>query len=147
MKITTVTAANFEAVLPLIADYQRFYDAEPDEERNRVHFSRFLSEHREGILFLAKNENGEALGFATIYLTFSSVRACQECLMNDLYVMPETRGQGVGRALIDHCAAYAKFQGFASIHWRTAPSNHTAQRLYNSTGAVQEEWYEYVLPV
>lgn len=147
MKINTVTAANFETVLPLIADYQRFYGAEPDEARNRAHFSRFLTDNREGILFVAKNEIGEALGFATIYFTFSSVRARRECLMNDLYVVPETRGQGIGRALIAHCAAYAKFQGFASIHWRTAPTNHTAQRLYNSTGAVQEKWYEYVLPV
>src|SRR5262249_32270179 len=44
-RIETVTAAHLEKVLPLIADYQRFYRTEPDEERNRVHFSQFLEDH------------------------------------------------------------------------------------------------------
>ena len=43
-------------MLPLIAGYQRFYKAEPDEARNRAHFARLLDDHDAGIQFVALDE-------------------------------------------------------------------------------------------
>jgi GNAT superfamily N-acetyltransferase len=145
MRIEMVTAATFEQVLPLIAAYQRFYKAVPDEARNRAHFGRLLDDHNAGVQFVALNEQGSALGFATLYFPLASVQPGVACLMNDLFTVPEARGQGVGRALIRHCLEYAREQGFKSIHWQTALDNHTAQRLYDSTGATRSAWYTYVL--
>ena len=51
-------------MLPLIAGYQRFYKAEPDESRNRAHFGRLLDDHDAGIQFVALNEPGQAQGFS-----------------------------------------------------------------------------------
>jgi ribosomal protein S18 acetylase RimI-like enzyme len=65
--------------------------------------------------------------------------------MNDLYTVPAARGQGVGRALIRHCARYARAHGFATIYWQTEQSNATAQRLYDSLSASRTAWYTYVL--
>jgi GNAT superfamily N-acetyltransferase len=65
--------------------------------------------------------------------------------MNDLYVVPETRGQGVGRALIEASATVARERGAHHLEWATAPGNKTAQRLYDSTGAERSEWVEYKL--
>jgi len=146
MHIETVTAATFELVLPLIAAYQRFYEATPDEARNRAHFSQFLGDHTNGIQFIAL-DSGAALGFATLYFPFSSVSARVTCLMNDLFTVPEARGRGVGRALIGHCLRYAGERGFSGIWWQTAQSNTTAQRLYESVGASRSAWYTYTLPV
>ena len=146
MRIQTVTAATFEQVLPLIADYQRFYEATPDEARNRAHFARLLDNHGLGIQFVALDDAGAALGFATIYFPLGSVSARVNCLMNDLYTIPEARGQGVGRALILHCLAYARAQGFDSIFWQTAQSNERAQRLYDSLPTTRTAWYTYTLP-
>jgi len=147
MHIETVTNETFELVLPLIADYQRFYEATPDDARNRAHFSRLLEDHADGIQFVALDESGSALGFATLYFPLGSVSARVNCLMNDLYSIPAARGKGVGRALIVHCLAYAKQQGFDSIYWQTAQSNERAQRLYDSLPTTRRAWYTYTLPV
>src|SRR5262245_24390989 len=92
MHIETVTTATFEQVLPLIADYQRFYEATPDEARNRAHFGRFLADQSGGIQFVALDDARQALGFATLYFPFSSISAGQYCLMNDLFTVPAARG-------------------------------------------------------
>ena len=145
MQIETVTAQTFERVLPLIAGYQRFYKAEPDEARNRAHFGHLLDDHNAGIQFVALDEAGLALGFATLYFPLGSVTPGVACLMNDLFVVPETRGQGIGRALILHCLRYANAHGFPKIHWQTALDNHTAQRLYDSLPTTRSGWYTYRL--
>ena len=145
MQIETVTAQTFEEVLPLIAAYQRFYKAEPDESRNRAHFARFLDDHTDGIQFVALDDAGGALGFATLYFPLGSVTPGVACLMNDLYTVPEMRGQGIGRALILHCLAYAKAHDFRSMRWQTALDNHTAQRLYDSLPTSRSGWYTYTL--
>jgi GNAT superfamily N-acetyltransferase len=67
--------------------------------------------------------------------------------MNDLYVDEAARGEGVGRALIEASAAVARDRGALWLEWSTAPDNHTAQRLYDSTGATSSPWLEYELPV
>ena len=145
MQIETVSAQTFERVLPLIAGYQRFYQAEPDEARNRVHFGHLLDDHGAGIQFVALDEAVQALGFATLYFPLGSVTPGVACLMNDLFVVPDARGQGIGRALILHCLSYAKAHGFAKIHWQTALDNHTAQRLYDSLPTTRSGWYTYRL--
>src|SRR5690606_11195480 len=132
MRIETVTTETFSIVLPLIAEYQRFYRTEPDTERNIAHFSQFLHDHSRGIQFLAFDDENQALGFATIYFPLSSLSAGQYCLRNDLFVAPNVRGGGVGRALIEHCLRYAKDHGYSKLHWSTELDNHRAQRLYDS---------------
>jgi len=145
MYIETVSQATFERVLPLIAAYQRFYEAVPDEQRNRAHFEQFIDDQTHGSQFVALSDTGQALGFATLYFPFGSVTPGQYCLMNDLFTVPEARGQGVGRALILHCLRYAEARGFSKISWQTALSNTTAQRLYDSLPTTRSGWYTYTL--
>ena len=144
MTIETVTKPHFEKVLPLIADDQRFYRAEPDEARNREHFSQFLDDHSRGVLFAALDADS-VIGFATLYFPFSSVRARSICLMNDLFTMEAARGKGVGRALIRHCQSYAQAHNFPALMWNTEQNNHAAQQLHDSLGATRSAWLEYVL--
>lgn len=147
MRIEPVTSLTIAEVLRLVGDYQRFYCTEPDGERNRAHFSRLLEDPALGVQFLALGDGDAALGFATLYFPLSSVSARAQCLMNDLYVVPEARGQGVGRALIERCRQYARALGYAELYWQTEQSNVAAQRLYESMGALRSEWYTYTLPV
>jgi GNAT superfamily N-acetyltransferase len=145
LEIAPVTTAQFERLLPLIAAYQRFYEADDiDEERNRVFFRRFLAPSEEGML-LGARAGEEILGYACLYWHFSSTQAVETVLMNDLFVTEAARGGGVGRALIEASAAVARERGAAHLQWATAPSNVTAQRLYDSTGAARSEWVEYEL--
>jgi GNAT superfamily N-acetyltransferase len=145
IQIGPVEDAEFERLLPLIGSYQRFYEVEDvDEERNRAFFRRFLAPSEDGLLIGARAE-GRLLGFACLYWHFSSTLAAETVLMNDLYVEPEARGKGVGRKLIEASREVARERGAAHLEWATAPDNHTAQRLYDSTGAKRSEWVEYEL--
>jgi GNAT superfamily N-acetyltransferase len=143
--IAPVSTAEFEALLPLIAAYQRFYEVEDiDEERNRAFFHRFLAPSDDGMLLGARDGDG-LLGYACLYWHFSSLAAAESVLMNDLFVTEAARGRGVGRTLIESSAVVARERGAAHLEWATAPDNLTAQRLYDSTGAERSEWIEYEL--
>ncbi len=147
LQIAPVEAAELELLLPLIAAYQRFYEVDDiDEERNRGFFRRFLAPSEDGML-LGAHQGGELVGYACLYWHFSSTDAVETVLMNDLYVAEDVRGGGVGRALIEASATVARERGSPYLEWRTAPSNATAQRLYDSTGAERSEWIEYELEV
>ena len=129
----------------MIAAYQRFYEVpDPDDQRNRAFFRRFIAPSDDGLL-LGARINGKLAGYACLYWTFSSLSAEEVVLMNDLYVDEEHRGAGVGRALIDAAAAVASERGAGHLEWATAPDNETAQRLYDSTGAERSVWVTYEL--
>ena len=141
------TAAELQELLPAIAAYQRFYEVEDvDEERNRAFFVRFLFPSDDGAILVAR-DGGEIRGYACLYWTFSSTRAVETVLMNDLFVAESARGQGVGRALFEASAGVARDRGADSLDWSTAPDNHRAQALYDTTGADKSEWIEYELRV
>lgn len=129
LEIAPIADDEFEQLLPLIAAYQRFYEVEEiDEERNRSFFRRFLAPSDDGLLLGARRD-GRLVGYACLYWHFSSLDAVESVLMNDLYVIEDARGGGVGRALIEATAGVARERGVPHVEWSTAPDNHTAQRL------------------
>ena len=146
--VAPVSEEEFEALLPLIGAYQHFYEVEDvDTDRNRSFFRRFLAPSEDGELLAARDEGGQILGYACLYWHFSSTAAVETVLMNDLFVIPETRGRGVGRALIEASRTVARTRGAAWLEWATAPDNHTAQRLYDSLPTEKSTWLEYELDV
>jgi GNAT superfamily N-acetyltransferase len=131
----------------MIAAYQGFYEAEDIRtERNRDFFRRFIAPSDDGVLIGAWR-GGRLLGYACLYWHFSSLQALETVLMNDLFVAPEARGRGVGRALIEATAEVARERGAAWVEWSTAPDNHTAQRLYDSLTDEKSTWLSYELEV
>lgn len=152
MRIAPVTEDELDLVLPSIAAYQRFYEVEEiDEGRNREFFGRFLEPSDLGLLIAAWADEGDGadaegpLGHACMYWFHSSTKAVDAVLMNDLFVSEGARGQGVGRALIDACLEVTRSRGAAHLEWMTAPDNHTAQRVYDATGAERSTWLSYEL--
>ena len=72
----------FEALLPLIAAYQTFYEVEEiDTDRNRAFFRRFLAPSEDGELLAARAtaSRGAILGYACLYWHFSSLRRPRRC--------------------------------------------------------------------
>lgn len=145
LRIEPIVGDQVDDLLPLIAAYQRFYEVENiDDERNREFFARFIAPSDDGLL-LGAWHGRELLGYACLYWTFTSLVPAEIVLMNDLYVRPEQRGEGIGRALIETSAEIARERGAHHLQWVTAPDNETAQRLYDSTGAHREPSIEYEL--
>jgi GNAT superfamily N-acetyltransferase len=144
-RIEAIADEHYETLLPMIAAYQGFYEAdEIRADRNRDFFRRFLAPSDDGMILGAWSD-GELVGYACMYWTFSSVRAIETVLMNDLYVDAGARGKGVGRALIEACAEVARERGSPRLEWSTAPDNETAQRLYDSFDVEKSTWIEYEL--
>lgn len=143
VEVRPIRKEELDGVLPLIAGYQRFYHAKPDDDRNREFFSRFLHPSDDGLL-LGAWLDGTLAGFATLYWSFSSTKATDAVLMNDLFVRQDVRGGGVGRALIQRTLEEARARGAAHVEWFTAPDNAVAQRLYDSMpGAARSTWLAY----
>lgn len=140
------SAADLDAILPLIGKYQEFYGAKADPARNRAYFAELVEDPGKGLQFGAF-QGGTPLGFATIYYTRSSVSAANTCLMSDLFVVEGARGSGAGRLLLQRCREFAAGRGFAWMEWITALDNTRAQSLYDSLPGVERSaWYLYNLP-
>jgi len=143
VEVGPIRRQELEELLPLVEGYQRFYGAEPDAERNRRFFSRFLHPSDEGLL-LGAWANGGLVGFATLYWFHSSTKATDTVLLNDLYVREGVRGGGIGRALIHAALEETRRRGAGHLEWYTGPDNLAAQRLYDSLpGVTRSIWYAY----
>lgn len=81
---------------------------------------------------IARNAAGEALGLVQYSLMHRSLSGASVVYLSDLFTVPAARGQGVGRALIDHVRAFARAHGYPSVRWLTAEGNETARKLYDT---------------
>jgi ribosomal protein S18 acetylase RimI-like enzyme len=141
--IVPLDAGDVADLLPLIAEYQRFYGVPtPDESRNRVFFARFLGTSDAGCILGARRD-GQLVGYACLYFAMSSVEAEDIVVLNDLYVVPDARGGGVGRRLIEATTTVARARDVGRVRWSTAIDNRRAQRLYEQMGAERTTWFEY----
>jgi len=142
--IEDVSDDNLHEVLPLIAEYQEFYDVEEiDSEKNKDYFSQFTRKNNDnGSLHLIRH-NGNAIGFITIYKGFSSTRAESVAILNDLYIKPDHRGNGYAKKLVSYAFKTAKSKGYSRLQWLTAQSNKKAQYLYDELGATKSSWFFY----
>ena len=147
--IAEVTEADLPELLPLMRGYCDFYEVDPSDE-DLLAMSRALIDdpEREGVQLIARDGDGRATGFATIFWTWSTLSASRIGVMNDLFVDERSRGTGVAEALIGACAERCRERGATSLDWTTARDNHRAQRLYERVGARRDErWLDYSLDV
>jgi GNAT superfamily N-acetyltransferase len=79
--------------------------------------------------------DGIAVGFALFFHNFSTWTGRRGVYLEDLYVTPEARGQGVGKALLRHLAALALDRGCARFEWSVLDWNVDAIAFYRSIGA------------
>jgi GNAT superfamily N-acetyltransferase len=138
-------------LLPLMRAYSDFYGVAPRDDA-LLALSRALiaDPEREGVQLVARAPDGAAVGFATVFWTWSTTRAARIGVMNDLFVAPHARGAAAGRvgeALIAGCAERARAHGAVSLAWQTALDNERAQALYDRIGAERSQWLDYDLPV
>ena len=146
--LETVAAGDLGDLLPLMRGYCDFYGVAPSDDDLLAMSRRLIVDpDLEGVQLLARDDGGRAVGFATIFWTWSTLSASRIGVMNDLFVDPSMRGTGVAEALIRECAERCRARGAASLGWQTAKDNRRAQALYERVGAVREEWLDYSLEV
>ncbi len=84
---------------------------------------------------LVAEEDGAIVGYALFYPTFSTFLARPGLWLEDLFVVPERRGAGIGKALLSEVARIAKARGAGRLEWSVLDWNEPAIRFYESLGA------------
>src|SRR5690606_40869461 len=94
---------------------------------------------------LIVDESGTPFGFTQYQLMHRSLSGQMVCYLSDLYVKPDVRGKGAGRALIDHVFEFARQRGIPNVRWLTQEFNYAGRRLYD-TYAPKSDFILYSVP-
>jgi len=139
----TATLADLDAVAPLFDSYRQFYEQEPDPVAAR-HFIRERLQNAESVILLASSEAGKIVGFCQLYPIFCSIEARPIYSLSDLFVVPQARRSGAGKALLVAAERLSSETGRAKMELTTARTNKAAQSVYESLGWSRDEvFYAY----
>ncbi|MGX9792271.1 N-acetyltransferase family protein [Mycobacterium sp. MMS18-G62] len=145
LTIGTVGPGDLPELMPMLRAYCDFYRVDPPDDRLKALADALIANPAEGVQMIARDSDGTPLGFATIYWTWQTLHAGRVGVLNDLFVVPASRGTGAGRALIERGRQLCRERGAEKLVWETAPDNAVAQRLYDGIGAQKSTWLTYEL--
>lgn len=129
MKIERIGLDHLDELAKLFDAYRVWYRMKTDLDGAR----RFLTDRitkGESIIFGAFNEDDKMVGFTQVYPLFSSTRMGRLWLLNDLFVAPASRGQGISLLLIDRAKSLSMETDAVGVLLETEKSNHIGNQLY-----------------
>lgn len=128
--IRSAVPADFEQWLPLWEGYNTFYERSVPAEVTRMTWSRFFDVY-EPMHAIVAERDGKLLGLVHYLFHRNTAMLGPTCYLQDLFTVATTRGQGIGRALIEAVYERAQAAGSPRVYWMTQESNTTARRLYD----------------
>jgi GNAT superfamily N-acetyltransferase len=117
--------------------YLTFYKEDLSAEQTELTWRRLCDEEFE-MYGLVLELDGELVGLAHFSFTHSSWATNRDLYLEDLFVSPTVRGQGLGKALILALDEVAREEGSRKVWWETHRDNETARKLYDSVGDLSE---------
>jgi GNAT superfamily N-acetyltransferase len=132
--VRPLTAADEAEWRRLWTGYLRFYGTSVEEDVYTTYFHRLLGDDRQDYSGLIAEVGGRPAGLAHYLFHRHGWRIENVCYLQDLYVDPEVRGSGVGRALIEAVYAEADRHGCPQVYWLTQEFNVVARQLYDRIG-------------
>lgn len=130
--IRSLTGNDFADWSHLWCAYLKFYETSVPENVYQTTFERLLSDDpHEFHGLVAVDENDHPVGLVHYLFHRHGWKVENVCYLQDLFTMPELRGQGVARALIEAVYADADAKGAPNVYWLTQDFNHTARKLYD----------------
>jgi GNAT superfamily N-acetyltransferase len=136
LTIRPLTAADHAEWHRLWTGYLAFYNTSVSEAVYAVTFARLLDPARPQQNALVAERDGRLVGLVHYIFHAHNWRIEDVCYLQDLYVDPETRGTGAGRALIQAVYAAADANGTPGVYWLTQDFNTTARQLYDRIAKV-----------
>lgn len=129
------------ASIRALAEYERLsHECAPDPE----HLTQHLFGARRYAEALIAEIAGEPVGYALFFHSYSTFLTKPGIFLEDLFVLPDARGAGAGKALLDALVGLAKERGYGRVEWSVLDWNEPAIRFYRSLGArPQDEWTIY----
>ncbi len=131
LNVRSLRADDYVEWCALWRGYLTFYETSVDASVYESTFARLLGDDPQDFSGLVAEQDGKLLGL-THYLFHRHCWKIQNvCYLQDLYALPEARGTGVGRALIEAVYALADAADAPTVYWTTQEFNHTARQLYD----------------
>lgn len=143
--ITKATYDDLDALSEMFDSYRKFY-GQPRDLDAAQDFLKTRMERDEILSFIATYD-GTPAGFTNIYPSFSSVSMRPLWVLNDLFVKPDFRRQGLGDDLLVYAHTQAKANGVVSMQLETAADNIPAQNCYERGGWQKNEFLSYYINV
>ena len=145
MIIRKATLDDLNALSMLFDAYRVYYNKSSDLYAAEI-FLRDRIKNYESELYLAETNDSKIIGFVQLYPLFSSTRLKRLWLLNDLFVAPEYRSQGISVLLIDRAKQLVRETNAVALTLETAKTNAIGNALYLKTGFVLDtdhNFYEW----
>ena len=141
IEVRPVRDGDFFAWLDVYAEYARFYETELTDQKALVLWSWLTDPEHEEAGYVAVDDE-RIVGLAHVREFARPLEGDRGLFLDDLFVVEEERGKGVGSALIQKARALAEERGLGVVQWITAHDNDTAQKLYDQV-ANRTQWVTY----
>jgi GNAT superfamily N-acetyltransferase len=135
-KIRALRTDDRDAWAEMWRDYLAFYETTVPDATYDTTFSRLIGDDPQDFSCFVAEQDGKLVGLTHFLFHRHAWKVEQVCYLQDLYARPETRGTGVGRALIQAVYDEADRKGAPSVYWLTQEFNHTARQLYDRIGTL-----------
>src|SRR6185436_18784944 len=140
-EIRTTTEADIPVILQLIRDLAEYERAPDAVVATEAGLREVLFGSKRSAEVLLALEASEPVGFAVYFHNFSTWLGRPGLYLEDLFVRPEMRGKGYGRALLERLAQIAKERGCGRMEWAVLDWNEPAIQFYRKLGAQpMDEW-------
>ena len=141
MEVLQASLAHLEAVSQLFDQYRVFYQS-PSDLAGAREFIQERFQKGDSVIFVANN-SGQIVGFTQLYPSYSSVAMQRIWILNDLFVEPASRNQGVAQMLLKTAEAFARQTNAHRISLATQTSNLAAQSLYQLLGYGKDQVFDH----
>ncbi|WP_424589341.1 GNAT family N-acetyltransferase [Buttiauxella sp.] len=131
VQVKALEGSDYAAWKVLWQGYLSFYNSQLSDELSQLTWQRLLDPAELMYALGAFNEDGKMLGFAHLIYHRGTWSAGDHCYLEDLFTAPESRGKGVGRALIEAVYQHAQAKGSQRVYWHTHETNAAGQALYD----------------
>lgn len=145
MEIVHAYARHLSLLVSVFDDYRRFY-GQPSDPTSARQFLADRLERRDSVIFFASQGSGSrqvALGFTQLYPSWSSVWMRRIWILNDMFVTPHARRQGIAKRLMERAVQLAVETRARGLALATAHDNTPAKTLYEAVGFRPDEQFQY----
>ena len=144
MKIRPAERKEVGAVLQLIHDLAHYEKAPNEVEATEKELLSTIFAENPKVFCDVLEVDGDIAGMAIWFLNYSTWQGKHGIYLEDLFIKPEYRGRGYGKALLQHLAKICEERGYGRFQWWVLDWNSPAIEFYRSLGAVaMDEWTVY----
>ncbi len=139
LKVREAKSADVPAIALLIREFAEFEKLEQWCEVTEADLREAIFGERKFVQALVAMDGNRYVGYALFFPVFKSFRGERSVFLEDLYVTPDLRGNGLGFVMLREVAKYAEEQGFARLDWQALKWNEQAINFYKNLGAESDD--------